>query len=261
MTELAMNESSIPMPGLAELVTPGAAAVRKYWRPFLLLQGCAALLVVTYYGSTAVQRFCEHISEWHVRGGVLFSGTIAAIAGGLLPEVAKRIVPGPRIALDDDITAARTERLNDVVFACCVFAINGMMTDLQYRWFGRMFGNDGHFLTAIKKMLFDQFITTPIYGITYWAVVYRWRALRYSLPALFREMDWRWYVQHVGPLLLPCWCFWIPMVTLVYMMPASLQYTMASLALAAWSLLMVFIATKVDSPRPDWKTIRPSRSA
>jgi hypothetical protein len=52
----------------------------------------------------------------------------------------------------------------------------------------------------------------------------------------------RWYLTHVGPLLIPCWCFWIPMVLMVYSMPPPLQFSLFCLALAAWSLLMVFVA-------------------
>jgi hypothetical protein len=47
----------------------------------------------------------------------------------------------------------------------------------------------------------------------------------------------------VMPLLVPCWCFWIPIVAIVYALPGPLQFLMFAFALAAWSLIMVFIAS------------------
>jgi hypothetical protein len=76
----------------------------------------------------------------------------------------------------------------------------------------------------------------------YWAVVYRWKWHRFRLLPLMREVGVRWYLRHVGPLLVTSWCFWIPMVLMVYLMPQQLQFALFCLALAAWSLLMVFVA-------------------
>ena len=52
------------------------------------------------------------------------------------------------------------------------------------------------------------------------------------------------------PLLLPNWCFWVPMVTIVYALPAALQFLLFVLLLAAWSLIMVFIAEGPDDQAP-----------
>jgi hypothetical protein len=41
---------------------------------------------------------------------------------------------------------------------------------------------------------------------------------------------------------LPNWLFWIPMVSIIYALPVPLQFLLFVPALAAWSLIMVFIA-------------------
>jgi hypothetical protein len=205
----------------------------------LLIQSCALILVLAYFHSDAVQRVCETISQLQRSGGLLLSAITAAIAGGIVPEIAKAIVPPKRKPGD-----TRSHHLTggDLAFVIVAFAVNGVVTDLQYRMLGWALGNDAHFSTAVKKMLADQFITTPIYGIVYWAVIYRWKAYRFRIMPLLRELGPRWYLTQVGPLLIPCWCFWIPMVLMVYSMPAPLQFSLFCCALAAWSLLMVFVA-------------------
>jgi hypothetical protein len=228
---------------IARIAGPGLRAVRRFWRAFFLIQACALFLVVAYFHSAAVQHACEALSHLQKRGGLLLSAVAAAIAGGIVPEIAKAIVP-PKSHPGE--TRGHHLTPGDLLFVIIAFAVNGVVTDLQYRMLGWALGNDAHFLTAVKKMLADQFITTPIYGIVYWAVIYRWKAHRFRILPLLRELGPRWYLTHVGPLLIPCWCFWIPMVLMVYLMPAALQFSLFCLALAAWSLLMVFVAN--DAP-------------
>jgi hypothetical protein len=225
---------------LRQLASPGIRAVRRFWRSFLLIQSCALMLVLCYFNNASVRAFCGQLSQWQRAGGLLLSALIAAFAGGIVPELAKAIVP-PKTKSGERINAHLSP--GDLAFAFVAFAGNGVITDLQYRVFGYFLGNDGHFLTAVKKMLVDQFFTTPIYGIVYWAVVYRWKAHHFRVVPLLRELGPRWYLRQVGPLLIPCWCFWIPMVLMIYSMPPALQISLFCLALAAWSLLMVFVAS------------------
>jgi hypothetical protein len=235
MIDAAANE----LPALARLAAPGIEAVRRFWKSFLLIQSCALMLVLAYFHSSNVQSVCEKLARLQQSGGLLLSAVAAGIAGGIVPEIAKAILP-PKLIPGEKRGHHLTR--GDLTFAIIAFAINGLITDLQYRLLGWAIGRDAHFLTAVKKMLADQFITTPIYGIVYWAVIYRWKALGFRIGPLLREMGPHWYLTQVMPLLIPCWCFWIPMVLMVYLMPAPLQFSLFCLALAAWSLLMVFVA-------------------
>jgi hypothetical protein len=235
-----MTDAEVPEPiSISRLTAPGIRAVRRFWRAFFLIQLCALVLVLTYFHSNVVRAACKNFSRLQERGGLLLAAVAAAIAGGIVPEIAKAIVPPKSIAGE-----RRGHHLSpgDLGFAIIAFAINGVITSLQYRMLGWALGNDTHFSTAVKKMLADQFITTPVYGIVYWALIYRWKAHGFRIVPLLRELSPRWYVTYVGPLLIPCWCFWIPMVLMVYSMPPALQFSLYCLALAAWSLLMVFVA-------------------
>jgi hypothetical protein len=237
-----MTQLELPDPlTLATLTAPGLRAVRRFWRAFLLIQACALLLVLTYFHSPPVEHACETLSRLHENGGLLLSAIAAAFAGGVIPEIAKAIVP-PKFSQGQK--QAHLLSRADLCFAIITFAINGIVTDLQYRMFNVIIGSDHSFLTALKKMLTDQFITTPLYGAVYWAVVYRWKAHGFRLMPLLREVGPQWYLRHVGRLIITSWCFWIPMVLMVYLMPQNLQFALFCIVLAAWSLLMVFVASE-----------------
>ena len=232
-----MTQTTVPAEiSLRSLTAPGIEAVRRYWRPFVLLQTLALLLVIGFYQSHTVRTACEWLVELKASGGLIYSAITVAIAGALLPEAAKAIVLGER--------RFGAARLNGIGFAVAAFAVNGMITDVQYRLLGWIFGNDADVVTVVRKVLADQFITTPLYGTVYWAILYGWRANGYRLGKTLREISPRWYALRVVPILIPAWCFWIPMTALIYSLPATLQVSLFSLAFAAWSLVMIFVATR-----------------
>jgi hypothetical protein len=220
---------------LQSTLAPGIAAVKTYWRPFLLLQSAAAMLVVSYFASNHVRAICQQLSTFKQQAGFAFSAVSAAFAGAILPELAKILVMGDR-KFDQ-------KRLRDVGFALVIFAGIGVIIDAQYRILGMVLGNGDRPVTIIAKVLADQFITTPIYGTPYFLVVYALRANRYNLLLTARQMTPRWYATRVMPLLIPGWCYWIPMTSLIYSLPGPLQFFLFDFALAAWSLLIVFVST------------------
>ena len=232
-----MTQTTVPAEiSLRSLTAPGIEAIRRYWRPFFLLQALALLLVIGFYQSHTVRAACEWLADLKASGGLLYSAIAVAIAGALLPEAAKAIVLGER--------RFDTARLGAIGFAVAAFAGSGMITDLQYRLLGLIFGNDTDALTVVRKVLADQFITTPIYGVAYWSILYGWRANGYRFGQTLREISPRWYALRVVPILIPAWCFWIPMTALIYSLPPTLQVSLFSLAIAAWSLVMIFVATR-----------------
>jgi hypothetical protein len=231
--------------------TPGLAAVRRYWRPFLLLQSCALALVIAYYASSndgPVRTVCRNLSHVKQTYGILFVALSAAFAGAILPEITKVLALGER-RFDH-------ARWANIAFALAAFAFHGFITDYQYRLLALLFGHDASFATAIKKVLADQFGTTPLYGVPYWVLVYGWKNHGFHVGRTLRELGPRWYLSKVMPLLIPAWAFWIPMTLLIYILPGELQFCMFLLVLAAWSLIMVFVAD-----RPATHTTNPATPA
>jgi hypothetical protein len=244
-----MLPRSAPPVSFRSWITPGITAVRRYWRPFLLLQSCALALVITYYATaadSAVHHACRFLSDLKQTYGIFFTALTAAFAGAILPEITKLIALGER-------RCDRTRFFN-IAFALAAFAFNGFYTDYQYRLLAWLFGNDASFLTAIKKVLADQFFCTPLVSIPYWILIYSWKNNNFRVAPTLREVSPSWYLTKVMPLLIPAWAFWIPMTTLIYLLPGELQFCMFLLVLAAWSLIMIFVAnrpvTDAQDPEP-----------
>jgi len=240
MTTLADPAGTKPPPlSIAATLAPGLSAVRRYWRPFVLLQSATFLLVLAYFHSPAVAAACDRLSLLKQHAGLVFSAVSAAAAGALLPEVAKAAVMGDR-RLD-------RRRLRNIAFVVAVFALNGIINDLQYRGMALVFGDDNRVATVVKKVLADQFITTPLYGTPYWLVIYALRADRFRFWRTLPRLTPGWYLRTVTPLLITGWAYWIPMSALMYALPGPLQFCLYLLVVAAWSLLMVAVADRTEA--------------
>ncbi len=228
MTAIA-NESVVPVSPLAA----GAAAIRKFWRPFLLIQSAAVLLVLAYHFSQSVRAACEVVGVWKTSGGLPFAACSAAIAGGLLPEIAKSLTARSLGGLRG--------RGGEIAFNLGFFALDGVVIDLFYRFAAWLFGSQASLRTVVTKTAFDQFVFTPLWSVLI-TLLFLWRQRGFSLAATRLALRGGFYRTRVVPLLIPNWFFWIPMVSIIYALPSPLQFTLFVPALGAWSLIMVFIA-------------------
>src|ERR1700733_2724332 len=210
----------------------GAAALRRFGRPFLLIQSAAVALVLGYHFSPAVRGACELIGDWKTAGGLPFAALSGAIAGGLLPEVAKLLV--------DRRPTGPPGRVGAIAFNTAFFAFNGVVIDRFYRLAAVLFGSQATLRTIVTKTLFDQFVFTPLWLIVI-TLLFLWRQRGFSLAALRPVLRGGFYRTRVVPLLIPNWFFWIPMVSIIYALPSPLQFALFVPALGAWILIMVFI--------------------
>ncbi|HTQ10561.1 MAG TPA: hypothetical protein VMI31_10855 [Fimbriimonadaceae bacterium] len=213
----------------------GAAALRRFWRPFLLIQAAAAGLALAYRASPAFRAACATAAGWKVAGGLPFAAATGAFAGGILPELAKLMTDRGR--------SREPGRAGAVLFNIAFFAFNGMVIDLLYRGEAVLFGRDASVRTVIEKVAFDQFVFTPSWSALI-VTLFLWRARGFSFAAVRPELRSGFYRARVVPLLIPNFLFWIPMVSIVYALPVPLQFLLFIPALAAWSLIMVFIASR-----------------
>jgi hypothetical protein len=211
----------------------GLVALRRFWRPFLLIQAAAVLLVVAYHLSAAVRAACDAAAAAKARGGLPFAALTGAVAGGILPELAKWLA--------DPKAQPRAKQGRAVAFNTAFFAVNGMVIDRFYRFEGQLFGQAATPTVVAAKTAFDQFLFTPAWLLVIVAL-FTWRQNAFSVPLMLPLLRDRFYRRRVLPLLIPNWCFWIPMVSIIYALPAALQFLLFVLVLAAWSLIMVFIA-------------------
>jgi hypothetical protein len=211
------------------------AALRRFHRPFVLIQFAAVLLVVAYHVSADVRAACAALAVLKSNGGLAFAAASAAVAGGLLPEIAKLVADHRHNPLSG--------RGAEVSFNVAFFAFNGVVIDGLYRVEARLFGAGASLGTVFKKTAFDQFVFNPVW-LALIIAIYAWRGQAFRLRATVSALraGGPFYRTRVVPLLLPMWCFWIPMVLIIYALPVPLQFLLFVLALGAWSLIMVFIA-------------------
>ncbi len=213
----------------------GAAALRRFWRPFVLIQAAAALLAAAYWMSATFRAGCAVAAAWKSSGGLPFAAATGALAGGVLPELARLAADRGRKPL--------AGRAGEILFNTAFFAFNGVVIDLLYGGEALLFGGDAHAFTVVEKVAFDQFVFNPVWGVLI-VLLFLWRQRRFSLAATLPVLRRGFYRARVVPLLIPSWLFWIPMVSIIYALPVPLQFLLFVPALAAWSLIMVFIAER-----------------
>ncbi|HTA19401.1 MAG TPA: hypothetical protein VK989_08920 [Polyangia bacterium] len=222
------------------VLAAGKAAIRRFLRPFLLIQLVAAALVVAYHVDARVRAVCAALAAWKAAGGLPLAAATAAFAGGVLPEVAKLAAQRGRAP------AGLRGRGGEIAFNMSFFALNGVLVDRLYVVEAALFGTDARVATVAAKVAFDQFVFTPPW-LALVTALYLWRRHGFSTSATLRALRGEGFPRFVRgrivPLLLPDWFFWIPMVTVIYAFPVPLQFLLFILALAAWSLILVMIAS------------------
>lgn len=227
------SETTVPIPPRRSPWAAGTSAIRQFARPFVLIQTLAVGLVTLYHLSAGFRGGCAQVAEARVRGGMLFSALASAAAGGVLPELMKWV------------TRPRAYRVagrgGELVFNLAFFTLNGLVIDRFYRFLTWLLGGQTSLAVVLGKVAFDQFVFTPIWLLAIVAL-YHWRANRFRPMPTVRALGADFYRQRVIPLLLPNWAFWLPMTSAIYALPVPLQFLLFTLALAAWSLIMVFIA-------------------
>jgi hypothetical protein len=217
----------------ASVLGAGKEALRRFYRPFVLIQAVAVALVAAYHFDARVRAVCAALAAWKTAGGLPLAAATAAFAGGILPELAKLVAQRG--------SASLRGRGREIAFHVAFFAFNGIVVDVLYRTEARMFGAGTDLRTVAVKTAFDQFVFTPPWLVVI-VTLFLWRAQRFSFAATRTALGPGFFRERVLPLLLPDWLFWIPMVSAIYALPSPLQFLLFVLALAAWSLIMVVIA-------------------
>ncbi|MGN6625256.1 MAG: hypothetical protein ACTHLN_01435 [Tepidisphaeraceae bacterium] len=242
LNETASMSEAKPTPWLKQVILPGLLAVRRLWKPFVLIQLCGLAFVVSYFKIDAVRSACDQIAQVKAHGGYAFSAVVMAICSGVCPEVFKFIT-----GVDRSLTRRRGR---DILFGMALFALCGVCVDAFYRGLAVVFGHTREPLAVVAKVLSDQLVYSPTLGTGLIATGYALRRERYDVPALLRKMSGRWYLQTIAPLLPPCWAYWFPMTTLMYSLPTSLTFVYGACASAASATLLVAVASRHDIPEP-----------
>lgn len=212
-------------------------AVRKRLAAFLAIQACGVLLVVAYYAVPSVRVAAAAISDAKARYDLVFAILGSMLAGTVVPELARSLA-GDR--------HWNEERIRSFVHIGVTFAINGLALDLFYQFLAGALGQGTSWTTVASKMAIDAFLFTPFLSLPIFLVMVLLREEHWSLRAFVRRWNRTLIPDRVVPILIPCWCYWIPLQACLYSLPLNLQYPFALICIAAWSLVLVFVAKRMD---------------
>jgi hypothetical protein len=225
-----------PQVGLAALALPGLRSLKRNWPAIVALQSAGLMIVVAYYSADGFRAFCDVLAGLKARGGFPAAAGILAFVSGFVPEVAKYV-----FKIDRSLNRARWRHM---AFNCLMYGMIGMMVDAFYRGVAHVVGDEVSVTKVAIKVAADQFLYTPLLGVMSIALAYTWREYRYDLRRTFAALGPHWYLTRVVILLLPCWAYWIPMTSLMYMLPASLTFVFSAASSAAAALLLTSIASE-----------------
>jgi hypothetical protein len=128
----------------------------------------------------------------------------------------------------------------DVLYAALVFGTIGLTVDILYGVQVHLFGEQSDAITLVKKMLFDQFVYSPVSNYLIVAL-FAWREGGFTLKTLRHLFSADFLAHQYLPVLIAMWCVWIPGVMVIYFMPTELQFPVASLILVFWILIFKFV--------------------
>ncbi len=223
--------------GIYQYVRPGIEAIARFWKPFLLIQVCGLLIVILYFRNAHFQQIADSFGAFGKANGIPFAMIMCAIASAIIPELAKMITMGE--------VRWTKQRIDDMVFHLGLFAIMGLISIEFYAFQQWLWPADGRIITSIKKMALDQFIYSPFITLVVVSLGYSLRDVKWNPIRFVKMLGIDWYLSRVGKLIIPCWCFWIPMTTLMYSLPnENLTLIFSMTAQAAWALVMLFVAAK-----------------
>lgn len=217
-------------------IAPGADAVRRLWKPFLAVQTVGLLVVVAYFHAPAFAAWCASAAELKQSWGLLFAAVSMPIASALTPEAMKFAT-----GVDRSLGAARWRTLG---YGLCVFACMGVFVDLLYAALARWPGEGRAPTVVATKLLIDQLLFCPLLSLPWIAGCYGLRRAGFSVRRMVGASPAEWYGREVVPLLLPCWAYWFPMASLMYVLPTSLTFLFGMCASAASATLLVAVATR-----------------
>jgi hypothetical protein len=230
---------------LASIARPSLEALRRLWLPFVIAQACGAIVVVSYFNAEPMRRFCQRLADAKAAGGLLAAAVTMGLVSGVMPEVLKLLTRVDAKPMG--------QRLRDMVFAVWVFGATGITTDLMYQQLARIFGEGASVGVIAPKLLIDLGLYAPLMVMPWIGLMYTWREHRFAIRPTVQSLGVPWYVSRVATILILCWAYWLPMASLMYMLPASLTFVFSAVANVAVATILVAVAgrkTEGLSPSP-----------
>lgn len=210
----------------------GFRAARANLVPGLLVQAVMVAVLAAYLWHTPTREFLDEAAALKERLGYGFSIIVGVVAGGVMPELLRWTV----------LQRMRWTRRNfqNLLFAIPFWSSIGVLVDWFYRRQAEWFGDAATLEVVVPQVLVDQFVFTPLLTAPLTAILYDWKdsGYRWSMRFFTRK----YYLDSILPTLVAIWCVWIPIVTVLYTLPETVQIPLYALALTLWVMLYTWMS-------------------
>ena len=206
-------------------------ALRANLIPGLLLQLLMAFMAAAYFLNPEARAAFEKLTLLRSHWGLLFSFVGTSTASAIFPELLHFLFPG-KPATNPTTLGQR------LLFAIPFWGLIGMQVDLFYRLQYALFGPSDTSLVIIKKVLVDAFVYCPLLAIPQAVCIFLWRDHGFTLHGFRGHHPMAFYALRIFPVLMANWMVWIPLVTIIYSLPAALGVPFFIVAQSFW--VMVF---------------------
>ncbi|MDQ8206966.1 hypothetical protein QEH52_05560 [Coraliomargarita sp. SDUM461003] len=232
-------------PDVAEILEhssrAGIKAVRQSLVPACFVWALMALIALAYYWLPAASHFFIGLERLQAFLGRLFPFLGMGLSVGVLAELVRILSAGKK-------SWARANTVN-AGFNLLVFGVLGLLQGVFYQQQTLWFGEGQDFRTLASKVLVDQFGWTVFFANPYQTILFIWKENQFKFSRVWQSMRpfKSFWGMRVLPVLITNWAFWIPMVSIIYSFPSSLQLPLAILAVTIWVIILSFLTTEENT--------------
>lgn len=214
----------------------GWEAARANALPGFILQAMMLAVLVAYYTNPATASALNQVAEYKRQHGLAFVVVAPIVAGAVLPELF--------VIFFFQKGKVRPQNFRNLAFTVPTWAIDGILVDLMYRKMAVWFGDVVTVPVVFAKICVDQFAYNPFIAAPGEVLVYEWKNTRFSWESVRRAFTWTHYRDQIVPTLFATWVVWIPLMAIIYSLPAAVQFPLFSLALTFWVLLLTYMTNR-----------------
>jgi len=212
-------------------------ALRANLVPGLLLQSLMALMAAAYLWNSTARHAFEVLAEIRSHWGLLFSFFGTSFASALLPEALRLLLPKSEHKPNDPSLGAR------LLFSIPLWGLVGMQVDLFYRLQYLLFGPSDCAAVIIKKVMVDAFIYCPTLAVPQVVCILLWKDHGFTLHGFRDHTPVRFYALKIFPVLVANWMVWIPLICIIYSLPAALGVPFFIVAQSFWVMVLTTLST------------------
>jgi hypothetical protein len=200
------------------------------------LQIIAIFIGVSFFYWPQSQPVFLFFSQLKIEYGSSYAVVATALFGGLLPYL--YLLFSGKLG---------SQPIKQCLFYCLLWGAMGALVDAFYGLQSSLFGDDMSLMTIVKKTAFDQFVFSALLTCPLLTTLYIWKDNGFSGRITWQQLTPSMLFLKISATVVTNWLIWIPSVSLIYMMPSSLQIPLFNLVLCFF--VLVLAALQNDTPR------------